>query len=216
MAEGRKMALIPLDMLQQIKQPNLMPIKNPSQDKLIKTMDEMKNILDNDSIPKDIKSSRFNNQLKDFSVFVDKFIPQSVPPAPAPIQENVFRSLPKTFQEHAHVLMKELENFPDIINWDTNKEVTIQGQKLKGSNIIDLIGDVLRNRKTLPPIHSSTFLKTMADLNIPEEFIKNKNRISKFQSYKEGTTRVQQVERAKRILAKKNKISVEKYIKDVT
>ena len=100
MAEGRKMALIPLDMLQQIKQPNLMPIKNPSQDKLIKTMDEMKNILDNDSIPKDIKSSRFNNQLKDFSVFVDKFIPQSVPPAPAPIQENVFRSLPKTFQEH--------------------------------------------------------------------------------------------------------------------
>ena len=205
MAEGRKMALIPLDMLQQIKQPNLMPIKNPSQDKLLKTMGEMKNILDNDSIPEDVKSNRFNNHLKDYSVFADKFIP----PIPhgttttSPIQENVFRSLPKTFQGPAHVLMKELENFPNIINWDTNKEVTIEGQKLKGSNIIDLIGDVLRNRKTLPPVHSSTFLKMMADLNIPEEFIKNKGRISKFQSYKKGTTREHQVERAKRILAKK-------------
>ena len=54
--------------------------------------------------------------------------------------------------------------FPNWINSDKNNEVTINGEHLPVSNIVDLIGDVLRSRKTtLPPPHSSTFLEMLAN-----------------------------------------------------
>ena len=214
MGEGRKMALIPLDMLNRIKGPDLTPIKNPVQTKLVKTMNEMSTILHDDSIPEDVKASRFNNHLNDFSVFSDKFVPPPTPHAtppetsmipPVPIQHNVFSSLPKTFQGPAHILLNELKNFPDWINWGKNNEVTINGEHLPGSNIVDLIGDVLRSRKTtLPPPHSSTFLEMLANLNVPEEFIKNKMRIIEFRSYKKGedVAHGRRVDRAIRALTK--------------
>ncbi len=60
-------------------------------------------------------------------------------------------------------------------------------QKLRGSNIVDLVGDVLRNRKTAKtPTHSEEFIKLLANLNVPEEFVKNRNRISSFRFHKQN------------------------------
>ena len=50
-----------------------------------------------------------------------------------------------------------------------------------GSNLVDLVGDVLRNRKTVyPPMYSDAFLQLLADINVPEEFIWNKSRLPEF------------------------------------
>ena len=62
------MALIPLDMLQQIKQPNLTSLKNPNQNQLVKTMERMTTLLNDNSLPEDIKSNRVSETLKDYSV----------------------------------------------------------------------------------------------------------------------------------------------------
>ena len=82
--------------------------------------------------------------------------------------------------------MKELEKHPNIIQWNpVNSEVSVEGKTLKGSNIGDLIGHVMRSRKTVKaPVHGDTFLKILANLNVPEEFVKNKYQIPKFRSYK--------------------------------
>ena len=64
MAGGKKMALIPLNMLHRLNKPDLTQLKNPTQDQLVKTMGEMSNVLHNNSLPDDIKSSRFNRKLK--------------------------------------------------------------------------------------------------------------------------------------------------------
>ena len=58
MTEGRKMALIPFDMLQQCKnQPNLTPLTNPNQNQLVKTMDQMQTILNDNTLPENVKSN---------------------------------------------------------------------------------------------------------------------------------------------------------------
>ena len=56
---------------------------------------------------------------------------------------------------------------------------------MKNSNLVDLIGDLIRNRKTDNiPEHTNDLLKVMAKLNIPEEFIKNKNRLKSYRLFK--------------------------------
>ena len=53
------------------------------------------------------------------------------------------------------------------------------------SNLIDLISDVVRPRKTaLPPLHASRFLRLLADIDIPEQLIGNKIRIKDMRNYK--------------------------------
>ena len=93
------------------------------------------------------------------------------------VLNSLVDALPKTFQNSAKHLVKELERYPQNISWNAdNKEVIIDGKTLPGSNIVDLIGDVLRNRKTVPsPLHADTFLKLLANLNIPDELVRNKS-----------------------------------------
>ena len=232
---GRKMALIPIEMLQQIRtKPDLTPLKNPNQDQLVKSMGKMDRILNDSSLPEDIKSNRVSQTQKDLSIYSNKIMNQQVgvppppPPSPSksvlPEQNPLFtNSFPKTFQTPANHLLTTLKNNPGVISWnaDTN-EVTIDGRKLPGSNIIDLIGDVLRNRKSSnPPEHSDAFLRALAKLNVPEELVKNKSRIAKLRSYKRGgddddddddggmmimNAQERQVKKAKSILERKRKL----------
>lgn len=180
------MALIPLDMLQRINKPDLTPIRSPNQDQLEKTIGEMSNILHDDQLPDDTKSSRFNEKIKDFTIYADKITtPTAAATAIAknPIQPT-FSSLPKTFQQPAKILLTELERFPNRVNW-SNNELTVDGKRLVGSNLVDLVGDVLRNRKTASSQpYMDTFLQLLADLNVPETFIRNKNRLARFRSLK--------------------------------
>ena len=185
MVEGKKMALIPMDMLHRMNKPDLTPIKNPTQDQLVKTMGEMSNVLHDNNLPDDIKSTRFNEKIKDFSVYADKIT--STPTAKkTTVITPKFYSLPKTFQQPANILLTELEKFPHRVRWDNiTNELTIDGKHMAGSNLIDLVGDVLRNRKSVsPPMYSDAFLQLLVDLNVPEDFIRNKNRLAQFRSLK--------------------------------
>ena len=84
------MALIPLDMLQQLKKTNLPPLKNPNQNQLVKTMNQMEALLSDTSLPEDIKSNRVSETLKDFSIYADKMMPQHAenPPVAETVKRN--------------------------------------------------------------------------------------------------------------------------------
>ena len=187
MVEGKKMALVPLDMLHRMNKPDLTQLKNPNQDQLVKTLGEMNNVLHDEHLPDDIKSSRFNEKIKDFTIYADKMTtPTAVATATTkkPVHHQTFSSLPKTFQQPANILLTELEKYPNRVQW-TNNELTVDGKRLVGSNLVDLVGDVLRNRKTASsPPYVDNFLQLLADLNVPEEFIRNKNRLATFRTLK--------------------------------
>ena len=188
MVEGKKMALVPLDMLHRIGNPNLTALKNPNQDQLIKTLDGMSNVLHDTSLPEDVKSSRFNEKIKDFTIYADKIsTPTAVAAAPLTkrIAHQTFQSLPKTYQKTADILLSELQKYPSRVQWDNN-ELTIDGKRMEGSNLVDLVGDVLRNRKTISaPLYSDEFLQLLADLNVPEELVGNKSRLAQLRSLKQ-------------------------------
>jgi hypothetical protein len=186
---AKKMALIPIEMLGRLKGPNLTPLTNPNRDQVIKKMDEVSSILQDETLPESIKASRINEKVKNYSVFADKLLTpsKSIVHETTDNQEELFNSLPNTFRPPAMVLMEELKKHPQAIKWSPNGEVSVQGTQLRGSNIVDLIGHVLRSRKTTQvPVHGDAFLKVLADLNFPEELVKNKYQLSKFRSYKQG------------------------------
>ena len=193
MAAGRKMALVPIDMLQRMKS-SLTPLTNPNKEQVVKKMEEVKSLIDEEHMPESLKASRMNEKVKNYSVFADKLIaPAKAAAAAATVTKDddngmLYNSLPKTFREPAKSLMDELKKHSDKIKWNPiTNEVTVHGKVMKGSNILDLVGDVLRTRKSaVTPMHSNAFLKILADLNIPEGFVKNKYRISKFRSYKQN------------------------------
>ena len=83
-------------------------------------------------------------------------------------------------------MLTELEKYQQRVQWDDNtNELTIDGKRMVGSNLVDLVGDILRNRKTVsPPMYSDAFLQLLADVNVPEEFIRNKSRLAQFRSLK--------------------------------
>ncbi len=181
------MVLVPIDMLEQMKKVNLTPLLNPNKDQVVKEMNEMSSILSS-NLPESLKASRFNESVKNYSTFANKLSPtvQEKPQPPTAQPNDMFNSLPSTYRTPANVLMKELQKHPNVIQWDpATHEVTVEGRILRGSNIVDLIGDVMRTRKSAKlPAHGNSFLQTLAKLNLPESFVKNKYRISQFRSYK--------------------------------
>ncbi|KAF4526816.1 hypothetical protein B566_EDAN015143 [Ephemera danica] len=73
-------------------------------------------------------------------------------------------------------LLLHLLSRSSIISWDDSGRVTINNQLLHGSNIIDLLNDVLRNRKHSSPVGWEPFAHVLASLNVPREFINNDQR----------------------------------------
>ena len=116
----------------------------------------------------------------------DLTTPQNIHENIKSMQANPFFALPKSFHSKANLLFQELKKHTNKIQFDENtKEIILNGEKMKNSNLVDLIGDLIRNRKTDNiPEHTNDLLKVMAKLNIPEEFIKNKNRLKSYRLFK--------------------------------
>lgn len=189
---GQKMVLVPLSLLQEYnKKIDVTALTDPNKNELIKSMREKEDILENSLIPNHEKAMRLEAAEKDRSFFANKVLENLNPSTTVsahkkmePIPEHFTSSLPKTIRTPAKNLLTVLQNSSIEIDPDT-QEISISGEKLPGSNIQDLIGDLLRTRKTVqPPEHAENFLKTLAKINIPEEYIKNRNRIAQFREFK--------------------------------
>lgn len=94
-----------------------------------------------------------------------------------PVEIDLLDSIPKTFLNKAHLLMRRLRNHPDL-QWNEKGEVTLKGQHFPASNLADLVNDVLRNRKNMPkPLAWREFASHLQDMNIPQEIVGNKARL---------------------------------------
>ena len=101
--------------------------------------------------------------------------------------------LPTTQRERGRQLLQRLQKRKDLISWNDKGEVTIEGKILPGSNIADLVSDVMRTRKQVAPLRG-TFLDVLAKANVPDEFVRNKTALIQFRkrcvSSSAGTTRI--------------------------
>ena len=102
-----------------------------------------------------------------------------------PLDKNTLRLAPLSVQERVHSLTSHItERAPNRIKWDKNGAVTIDGEKIKGSNITDILIDLTSQRQEKIPKKGTpgpaTGLekvgKVLKDTNVSRNLIKNLRR----------------------------------------
>ena len=116
------------------------------------------------------------------------------------MEKNLIRTLPKSSQNEAEMILEHLKERPDIIRWNDNGEVIFKGDKIPDSNLIDLISSVTTQRKlNLPLMTQTVFMKALSEVNVPESWIKNKKSRSLYESYKMSSNQELQPPKVKKI-----------------
>ena len=88
---------------------------------------------------------------------------------PRDVMADVVTTLPKTLQEKGRQLVARLKTK----QWKDRGELLHEGVAVPGSNLIDLVHDLLRKRKTTDPIGWQQFANQMTAANIPMELVGN-------------------------------------------
>ena len=99
---------------------------------------------------------------------------------------SAVKILPQNQQRNAMKLINTLrERGDDTVTWTEDGEVRIRGEPLTGTNIVDLVGDVVRSAssKTSAP-QRERFLSTLAEANVPETLVKNKKALERYRQIK--------------------------------
>ena len=85
---------------------------------------------------------------------------------------DIVGTLPKTLQMKGRQLLSRLS----AVTWNERGELIHKGVAIRGSNAVDLIHDLLRNRKTPDPVGWQQFANQMRAANIPMELVGNVTR----------------------------------------
>ena len=194
MSFGKKMTLVPIEMLENLtKNSTLAALEQPNKEYLLKKIETVNNLNENNNLPENIKANRLAQNIKEVSVIANKSMPSETTNPSIPQVNDMFESydkqlenIPKTYQRLTKNLLRELKRHQNRIQVDQNtNEVTLDGKKLIHSNLIDLLADITRPRKkAIRPMHAETFLRFISSLAIPEELIGNKARIPTLRKYK--------------------------------
>lgn len=90
---------------------------------------------------------------------------------------NLLNGIPKNKRSKAAMFINEVKKNKNL-NVNENGELVVNGENFVGSNIVDIIHDFMRQRKTMKPVHGSIELaKVLAQSNIPHVYIGNPDRL---------------------------------------
>lgn len=92
-----------------------------------------------------------------------------------PLMNTIVQSVPKTFKSKAEALIQFLNDH--AIKWtDTGELIGKDGTPVPRSNIVDLVNDLMRERKKVQPVGWDILSEELRRLNVPRELIGNEQR----------------------------------------
>ena len=91
------------------------------------------------------------------------------------IEEEILESVPKTMKTKAELLVRKMKADPSI-SWSEKGELKYKGETVRGSNVVDLVNDVLRKRKYFNPQGWETFGEALREANVPQDLIGHEDR----------------------------------------
>lgn len=171
----KKVILVPSDIGQQFK-----PV-----DETLGDLDaDMMKILQAREEPADVKLAKYNQVLQRHrTLMTSRNKPYEIEiheNDPTIKESDVLGGIPDTKRPAAKLLL-DFVNKQRGIEIANNGEVTINGNHIRNSNIVDLIHDLSRDRRThTAPVGMNVLLEVLKQANIPLEYIGNKNRLSFF------------------------------------
>ena len=83
----------------------------------------------------------------------------------------IMDSVPTTMKNKARLLQDHSN-----LSWDEDGTVKLYGKPIPGSNIIDLVNAVLRQRNGIDPTGWQPFAEGLRAMNVPQDFVGNKKR----------------------------------------
>ena len=198
----RKVYLTQQEMLKFMKEKQQDSL-SPNLRKYYEARQEMNDWLGKDDVPEDTKATMYAQQLQR----VDQLKNKVFRPETSPVQmithteqtmnsesdtseqlsatdKQIIDSVPKTMQNRAKLLIKKLKDHSDAISWNNNGQLVLEGSIVPNSNIVDLVNDVMRKRKGFNQEHSNIFVKALAKINVPEDYLRNPDRIDSIRWYR--------------------------------
>ena len=198
MEHARKMALVDPRMLDTLRSPPPPPPPTDPLGKKVQALDdEMKTILDRKDLDDRTKVTLYNQVLQRYNVLSDKHVKEPVrvvtvnesgtgagagvvegavgapaTSATSEIEADVVDTVPKTMQAKARRLIEHLKR---DIAWTARGELIHEGVPVAGSNVVDLVNDLLRKRKT-DPTGWQPFARQLRAMNLPMELVGNVTR----------------------------------------
>jgi len=157
------------------------PIKD---DTLNKLESDMSKVLESDNLEDRTKWAQYEQLLQRRQHFQDQLRqPTEIPIVEKPntndinesFKEEILGALPKALRSKGELLFKRICS-SDVITWDNYGRVSINSSAIPGSNITDLVCDVVRFKKSGSPTGWKQFIEALASINVPQEFIGNPQR----------------------------------------
>ena len=183
----------------------LQSIQQPEQREMLKRYHLAQNILRDaqHSTDGNSKMDEYREAMQDFSLLRDRRGGAQLPQHPVTKKRRIESDdndgdnaaendaavvdvLPTSQKGNAQKLLRLLRAHGDeVVSWTRNGEVSIHGQRLRGTNIVDLIGDVVRSSpsKAIAP-QRERFLSVLAEANVPETLVKNKTALERYREIK--------------------------------
>ena len=180
MLHVRKMALVDPRLLKSLRE-NPTPLPDAI-DTALRDLDaEMTSILDGPDADESEKVRLYNQALLRYN---DMTKARAAKPIPVVVEvkkeaaaktalvvepADIVGTLPKTLQMKGRQLLS-------AVTWNERGELIHKGVAIRGSNAVDLVHDLLRNRKTPDPVGWQQFANQMRAANIPMELVGNVTR----------------------------------------
>ena len=183
MLHVRKMALVDPRLLKSLRE-NPTPLPDAIGTALRDLDAEMTSILDGPDADESEKVRLYNQALLRYNdmtkaraakpipvvVEVKKEAAATLPTTVVAVEPtDIVGTLPKTLQMKGRQLLS-------AVTWNERGELMHKGVAIPGSNAVDLIHDLLRNRKTPDPVGWQQFANQMRAANIPMELVGNVTR----------------------------------------
>ena len=161
---------------EQIQKPRL-PL-DPNVSATASPQRDLSSVMANEDLSEAEKSQLFGQTLHKFKTVHQKALketslfPQS-DPSSSKMNQLVIDSVPSTMKRKAQLLVSLLKTNPNV-SWEDDGTVKLYGKSIPGSNIIDLVNDVIRHRKGSEPTGWQAFAEGLRDMNIPQDVIGNR------------------------------------------
>jgi hypothetical protein len=96
---------------------------------------------------------------------------------------DIIEVLPKNLQQKAKIPLRRIQDNSKILDWNDRGELKYEGETLPNTNITNLLGDSLKLKKNNKPKGYEIFTKALSEMNLPEELIRNPERLQLFKTY---------------------------------
>jgi hypothetical protein len=149
--------------------------------KVMDTLDKkMQTILEREDLSADERLKLYDQSFTRYLNVYDDYRPRPVAVAPEPVKQDlidneILECVPKTMKAKVQLLLKKMKSSPDI-SLNEKRELKYKGETVQGSNVVDLVNDVLSKRQYFNPQGWVTFGEALREGNVPQDSIGHDDR----------------------------------------